>query len=62
MAITVTTSSGVVSAWKSTVTSASLSRAGPNGARRVIQASLLVQKVNSQSPSLSRQLNTPFCR
>ena len=62
VAITVTTSLGVVSAWKSTVTSTSFRRAGPKGARRVICASLVEQKQNSQSPSLSRQLNTPLPR
>ncbi|MNP42545.1 hypothetical protein D3C76_1363170 [compost metagenome] len=62
MAITVTTSLGVVSAWKSTIISTSLRRAGPNGARRVICTSLVEQKQNNQSPSLSRQLNTPLLR
>jgi len=62
VARTVTTSSGVVSAWKFTVSSASLSCAGPNGARRVISASLVLQKLNSHSPLLSRQLKTPLRR
>jgi len=52
----------VVSAWKSTVRSASFNRAGPKGARRVMWASLVEQKQNSQSPSLTRALNTPRVR
>src|SRR5690606_3604581 len=32
------------------------------GARRVISTSLVEQKLNNQSPSLSKQLNTPLSR
>src|SRR5690554_4012272 len=53
---------GVVSARKSTLTSASFNVAGPKGARRVMCASLVVQKLNNQSPLLSKQLNTPLLR
>ena len=43
VATTVTTSSGVVSAWKSTIMSASIRQALPNGARRVSHDSCVLQ-------------------
>src|SRR5690606_17096838 len=59
VAITVTTSLGVVCSWTSTTISTSHTSARPNGARRVIQDSLVVHRLNKHSPLLSSRLQTP---